>query len=73
MSHGCAGPEEVVATSRRRSVVILGVAGVLVLLVAVVPATSASAAPSTSVRSTPLGSLLATLNDPAATFRRHIR
>jgi hypothetical protein len=68
MAHRCAGREEVVASSRRRSVVTLGVAGVLVLLVAVVPTTSASATPSTSVRSTPLGSLLATLNDPAATL-----
>ena len=49
----------------------LGVTGVLALLVAVVPATSASAAQSTSVRNTPLGSLLATLNDPGATAGDH--
>ena len=67
MAHGCACREGVVAKTRDRAVVNMGVAGVLVLLVAMVPATSASAAPSASMRNIPLGSLIATLNDPAAT------
>jgi hypothetical protein len=41
-------------------------AGLLVLLVAVMPAASASAKVSTSVRMTPIGALLAKLKDPAA-------
>jgi FG-GAP repeat len=44
----------------------MGVTGVSVLLVAVVPATSASAASSATVRITPFDALLATLADPAA-------
>jgi hypothetical protein len=68
MPKECAGREGVVAKSRQRAVVNIGVAGVLVLLVAMVPATSASAAPSASVRGTPSGSLLATLNNPGAPY-----
>jgi hypothetical protein len=45
----------------------IGAAGMLVLLVAVVPATSAHAASSPSVQHTPFGALLAKLHDPAAT------
>jgi hypothetical protein len=67
MSQGCALRDDAVTTSGHRALATIGVAAVLVLLVALVPATSVSAAPSTSVRNTPLGSLLATLNDPAAT------
>jgi hypothetical protein len=52
---------------RHRGLVTIGAAGVLVLLVAVVPATSANAGTSTKVRNTPTGSLVTTLEDPGAT------
>lgn len=42
--------------------------GVLVLLVAVVPATSASATPAATVRNAAIGKLMAKLHDPAATI-----
>jgi FG-GAP repeat len=61
-----------VATSFRRGLVTIASAGVLVLLVALVPATSASATTSArpaspKVQSTPRGTLLASLGDPTAT------
>jgi hypothetical protein len=74
MSNGCTGREEVVAKSRLRAVLNIGallnigVAGVLVLLVALIPAASASAAAPTSPPIAPRGSLLATLNNPGSPY-----
>ena len=67
MSHVRAGLKALVAKSLHRGLVTIGAGGVLVLLVAVVPASSASAAASATVRNTVRGTLLASLTDPAAT------
>ena len=67
MLHASTGLKARVAKSLHRGLVTIGAAGVLVLLVAVVPASSASAASSAVVRNTARGTLLASLTDPAAT------
>ena len=69
MSHVRAGLKARVAKSLHRGLATIGAAGVLIVLVAVVPATSASAASSTTIRNTARGTLLASLTDPAATSR----
>jgi FG-GAP repeat len=50
-----------------RGVGAIGAAGVLVLLVAFVPATAASASTSAQLQNAPRGALLASLSDPGAT------
>jgi hypothetical protein len=52
--------------SLHRGLLTTLLSGLLMLVVAVVPTTSANAAPSTPVRSTPLGALPATLKESGA-------
>ena len=67
MSNELADRRSSLTAPRRRGLVTIGVAGVLVVLVGVVPTTSAGATSSATVRNFARGALLASLTDPAAT------
>lgn len=67
MSTGQSNLRQLLATPRLRIMDILVV--VFVLAVAGLPAMSASAAPSTRLQTTPIGALLATLDDPGSNHR----